>query len=97
MDNKNTGHANTLFLALTRPSMMMGVTMEAFFINIIIAICTFIIAKNIFFALIWLPLHLICIVLCRMDTQLFSIILCKTRLAKPNNAALWKGASYEPY
>ena len=77
--------------------MVLGVTMEAFFINIIIALCAFVIAKNIFFSLIWLPLHLTCVVLCRMDTQLFSIILCKTRLVKPNNAGLWKGVSYEPY
>lgn len=88
---------NTLFLALTRPAMVMGVTMEAFYLNIIIAMCTFLLTKNMVLGLIWVPLHVICVVLCRMDKRFFSIFLCNTRLGKTRNARFWKGESYEPY
>lgn len=97
MNHSHELHSNTLFLALTRPAMVWGVTMEAFFINIIIALCAFIIAKNVFFSLIWLPLHLISVVLCRMDNRLFSLFVCNLRLVKAGNARLWKGVCYEPY
>ena len=88
---------NTLFLALTRPSMIMGVTMEVFFGNLIIALCLFIGLKNILFALIWLPLHFTALLVCRFDSQFFSIWLCKARLGQPANFAIWGCKSYEPY
>ena len=88
---------NTLFLALTRPSMVMGVTLEAFFVNIIVALCAFILAKNVFFSLIWLPLHMSAVVLCRMDKRFFTIFIGNLRLGKVPNRAFWRGVSYEPF
>ena len=85
-----------LFLALTRPAMVMGVTMEAFYINLIIALCTFVLTKNIFFGLIWIPLHIVCVLLCRMDKRFFSIFMCNLRLGKVQNTRIWDGVSYEP-
>ena len=87
---------DTLFLALTRPAMVMGVTMEAFYINLIVALCTFLLTKNIFFGLILVPLHMICVVLARMDKRFFTIFLCNTRLGKARNRHIWGGAHYEP-
>lgn len=97
MKNTDNAYDNTLFLALTRPSMIMGVTMDAFFINIIVAFCIFILSKNVFFLLIWVPLHVICLLLCRMDKHIFSLLLGSVRLKKAANKKLWKGVSYEPY
>ena len=87
---------NTLFLALTRPAMVWGVTMEVFYINMIVALCTFVLTKNIVFGLIWVPLHLTCVVLCRMDQRFFNIFLCNVRLGKARNLRIWNGVSYEP-
>lgn len=70
--------------------------MEAFFSNIILAMCAFIISKSLLLSLIWLPLHISCVVLCRMDTHIFSLIVCKTRLIKSGNKNIWQGVSYEP-
>ena len=92
-----TRRTNTLFLALTRPPMVCGVTLEAFCINILIAMLAFIISKNLFYGLLWLPLHGVCLVACRMDNQCFKILLGKSRLGRTRNAAIWGGTSYEPY
>jgi type IV secretion system protein VirB3 len=97
MDPMERTSTNTLFLALTRPAMVMGVTMEAFYLNLIIALCAFLLTKNIFFGFLWVPLHMVCVVLCRIDKRFFTIFLCNTRLGKTRNTRIWKGESYEPY
>ncbi|MGC1183151.1 type IV secretion system protein VirB3 [Legionella sp.] len=97
MQTLNVSDENTLFLALTRPAMKLGVTMDAFFINVIVAFCVFVIAKNPFWAAVWIPLHLVCAVLCRMDVNWFQLFLARKKLIKSGNQELWKGASYEPF
>ncbi|WP_058535366.1 type IV secretion system protein VirB3 [Legionella saoudiensis] len=97
MQTLNESDENTLFLALTRPAMKLGVTMDAFFINVIIAFCVFALAKNPFWAAVWLPLHVVCAILCRMDIQWFPIFLARKRLVKSGNERIWSGVSYEPY
>jgi type IV secretion system protein VirB3 len=97
MEQIDSVDSNTLFLALTRPAMQMGVTMDAFYINIIIAFCTFVLTKNIFLGLIWVPLHVLCVFLCRKDVNWFSLFLAKKRLVKSENKNIWKGVSYEPF
>ena len=97
MDERNDSDSNTLFLALMRPAMQWGVTMEAFYINIIIAFCAFLLSKNIVLGLIWLPLHLLSVVLCRIDVNWFSIFLAQKRLIKSGNQSIWNGVCYEPF
>lgn len=97
MRELNTLDENTLFLALTRPAMKLGVTMDAFFINVIIAFCIFVMAKNPFWGAVWVPLHVVCAVLCRMDIHWFTIFLARNKLVKSGNQGLWKGVSYEPF
>lgn len=100
MEERSLKDSNTLFLALTRPAMQMGVTMDAFYINIIIAFCAFcafVLTKNLFFGLIWVPLHLLCVILCRKEVNWFAIILVKKRLPKSGNTNIWNGVSYEPF
>lgn len=90
-------YSHDLFLALTRPPMIKGVAMEAFFINLIVAMCALMLTKNPFMLGIWVPLHLIAMLLCRMDNHIFSILLCDSRLVKAGNRRLWNGVSYEPF
>lgn len=97
MNQRNQLTGNTLFLALTRPPMVKGIPMEAFFLNIIVTLCAFILSKQLWVVLIWIPLHATCFMLCLMDKQIFSILLCNSRLIKAGNKSLWNGVSYEPF
>jgi type IV secretion system protein VirB3 len=89
--------SHTLFLALVRPPMMMGVLLDVFFINIILAMLAFLLSGNLFFALIWLPLHAVSALLCQLDTQAFKVFFARAQLGRTENQALWGGQSYEPY
>jgi type IV secretion system protein VirB3 len=97
MKNEDILRTNTLFLALTRPPMVMGVALEAFSINIILAMLAFIVSNNLLYGLIWLPLHGVCVVVTRVDSQCFKVLLGRSRLGRTGNAAIWGGTSYEPY
>src|SRR3954454_9384430 len=58
-------NVDTLFLACTRSSMIAGVTMVAMGINVIVTCLVFILAGNIFYALIGIIFHLILRALCK--------------------------------
>ena len=88
---------NTLFLALTRPAMTMGVTHEYFVINALMALCLFILANNIFYALVWLPIHVFGVLAHRFDHHFVKIGLCKAKFTRQKNEQIWGVSSYEPF
>lgn len=88
---------NTLFLALTRPAMTMGVTHEYFTINALLSLCAFILANNIFYAILWIPIHIVGVLAHRFDYQFVRVLMSRAKFPKKKNECLWGVTSYEPY
>ena len=88
---------NTLFLGLTRPAMTMGVTHEYFVISALLSMCAFILANNIFLALIWVPIHIVGVLAHRHDVQFVKVLLAKAKFPRTANFKTWGLNAYEPY
>lgn len=88
---------DNLFLACTRPAMILGVTMEAFGLNVIFSSVLFILAGSLLYGLVAIPIHLACRLVCRHDPNQFRILLAwiETK-ARHRNARLWGGSSCTP-
>ena len=87
---------NPLFGALTRPAMTMGVTLDYHGLNLIVSVCAFIALKNLLYAAIFLPLHLIGMAICQMEPRFFTIAAACIKLPAMPNQSLWGVRSYEP-
>ena len=88
---------NTLFLALTRPAMTMGVTHEYFILNILFSMCVFIAFNNIFYAVVWVPVHIFGVLVHRFDNFIFKLLRAKASFTKPKSEKHWGVITYEPY
>lgn len=88
---------DTLFLACTRPAMILGVTMEAMGLNVIFSSILFVLAGSLLYGLVALPIHFACRLVCRRDANQFRILFAwfETRGRHPN-ANLWGGSSCTP-
>lgn len=88
---------DTLFLACTRPAMLLGVTMEAMGLNMIFSSILFILAGSLLYGLVALPIHFACRLVCRHDPNQFRILFAwfETR-GRHRNAGLWGGSSCTP-
>lgn len=86
-----------LFLACTRPAMVLGVPMEAVGINVIISGLAFLIGGSLLWLLIAPAIHLVFRAVCRVDHNAFRVlfIALDTR-GRCRNGALWGGSSASP-
>ena len=88
---------DTLFLACTRPAMVLGVTMEAFGLNVMFSSILFILGGSLLYGLVAVPIHLACRLLCRHDPNQFRLLFAwfDTR-GRHRNGRLWGGSSFTP-
>ena len=88
---------DTLFLACTRPAMVLGVTMEAFGLNMMFSSILFILAGSLLYGLVAIPIHFSCRLICRHDPNQFRILFAwfDTR-GRHRNGRLWGGSSCTP-
>jgi type IV secretion system protein VirB3 len=86
-----------LFSALTRPPMMLGVTLDYLGVSGVIAICLFIAVGNPLYFLACIPLHVVGWLLCRMDVNMFRVLFKKLDCPPVGNKRYWGCQSYEPY
>ena len=88
---------DTLFLACTRPAMVLGVTMEAFGLNVMFSSILFILGGSLLYGLVAVPIHLACRLVCRHDPNQFRLLFAwfDTR-GRHRNGRLWGGPSCTP-
>ncbi|MDA0902577.1 MAG: VirB3 family type IV secretion system protein [Proteobacteria bacterium] len=71
--------ADALFLGLTRPPMLFGVSYTFAAINGIVSLLAFIITSNFFYLLVLLPtIHLCCWFLCLKEPRAMELFIAKT-------------------
>ncbi|VTY36579.1 Type IV secretion system protein virB3 [Xylophilus ampelinus] len=92
--------ADTLFVGMTRPSMVWGVTYSAMMFNIILTTESFIVTKNLVWLLGFLPIHGVLYLVCLYEPRFFDLLQLwgKTRLPAmiSGNLRFWKANSYCP-
>lgn len=90
-------YVSPLYAGLTRPPMIMGVTLEYAGIMIICVMCLFILMDSPWYMLAYLPLHSIGWIACKFDQHIFSILHKRLCCLNVPNKHLWGCQSYEPY
>lgn len=87
---------DSLFIAMTRPPMLFGVTFLFMGLNIFAVAFVFVITKNLFHLLFAVPIHLVGYLICLKDPQLLDVIVKKAqKTSGVTNRKFWSGSSYE--
>lgn len=85
-----------LFVGITRPAMILGVTQSFFAINFIPCIILFFLTKKILILLaMFFLFHITGAALCKKDNRFFEILIGKFQLVCPNKK-YWGYHSYDP-
>lgn len=89
--------SDPLFLGITRPPMVAGVTFSFFIINLISTVIGFL-ALNSFYAFLFgLPIHVIGYLFCLKDPRFFDLYFIKlTKTVSIRNKSFWRSNSYLP-
>jgi len=86
-----------LFLACTRPAMVMGVPMEAMGVNVILSGLVFLVGGSLLYLLVAPALHMVFRAICRADHNAFRLIFVYIDTkGRARNSALWGGSSPSP-
>jgi len=86
-----------LFLACTRPAMVLGVPMEAMGANVIASGMVFLIGGSLLYLLVAPALHLVFRGICKVDHNAFRLLLVYIDTkGRARNGALWGGSSPSP-
>ena len=88
---------DVLFLACTRPAMVMGVPMEAMGVNIIVSACAFLAAHSLLYLLVAPALHLVFRAVCRTDHNAFRVLFLFVQTkGRSRTESIWGGSSSPP-
>ena len=86
-----------LFLACTRPAMVLGVPMEAMGVNVIVSGVIFLVGGGLLYLLAAPALHLVFRAICRTDHNAFRLLFVYLDTkGRSRNGALWGGSSTSP-
>ena len=86
-----------LFLACTRPAMVMGVPMEAMGVNVILSGVVFLVGGSLLYLLAAPALHLVFRAICKADHNAFRLVFVFVDTkGRSRNGAIWGGSSPTP-
>ena len=86
-----------LFLACTRPALVLGAPMEAVGLNMMVSCVAFLAAGSMLWLLLAPALHLVFRAICRSDPNAFrALYLWVETKGRSRNGALWGGSSPSP-
>ena len=86
---------SAVFLGLTRPAMLLGVTVEYLSISFMITVSIFILTDSFRYLLLYFPLHLIGWLACQMDCHIFRLFSKRWECQVSPNKSLWGCQSYD--
>lgn len=88
---------NPLFVGLTRPPMMLGVTLDYFGVSAMLALCGFIAFESLSCLFLFIPLHVFGVIACAIDHNIFGLLFKELECLNVPNKRIWGCQSYEPY
>lgn len=86
-----------IFTGLTRPPMMLGITLDYLGVSCLFSLCLFVMAGNPFYLLSYLPLHVFGYLACKSDPNIFGILMKRVECLYMPNRSIWGCQSYEPF
>jgi type IV secretion system protein VirB3 len=88
---------DTLFLACTRPAMVLGAPMEAVGVNLMVSAVAFLAGGSLLYLLVAPALHLVFQAICKADPNAFRVLwLFVETKGRARNGGLWGGSSASP-
>jgi len=85
-----------LFIGMTRPPMIAGVTFLYMGLNAFGVAFLFVLSKNFLTLLIFIPFHALGYAICLKDPQLLDVLVKKMqKTSGVPNKKMWSGTSYE--
>jgi type IV secretion system protein VirB3 len=88
---------DVLFLACTRPTLVLGAPMEAVGVNLIVSCTAFLAGGSLLYLLVAPVLHLVARAVCRSDPNAFRVLwLAVETRGRARNGRLWGGSSTSP-
>ena len=92
--------ADTLFVGMTRPTMLWGVTYSAMIVNLVLTVEAFIVTKNLAWLLAFVPIHGLFYLVCLFEPRFFDLLQLWGRTRGlawlGGNLRFWHGASHSP-
>lgn len=92
--------ADPLFVGMTRPSMVCGVTYSAMMFNIVVTTEAFIVTSNLAWLLAFMPIHGLLYLVCLYEPRFFELLRLWGRTRLPamlmGNLRYWHASSYSP-
>lgn len=89
---------DALFIGCTRPTIVFGVTYEAFALCFFIAGLAFLGTGNLLFLALYFPLHAICFAICKKDSKSFRLLILALETKYSANSRLyWKSSTASPF
>lgn len=86
-----------LFVGLTRPTSLGGVTIEVFIFNGFLSVILFMAMGNPLYMFIGIPIHFACKLVCAKEPRYFTLLAqYLTTSSKCRNRFFWKAVSYSP-
>lgn len=88
---------DVLYVAITRPAMLLGVTYAGVIVNAIVTLEVFLVTKNLLWLLLALPIHAFLWLACLVEPRFFELTLAWARTAGTSFAAnrrRWQASSY---
>jgi type IV secretion system protein VirB3 len=88
-----------VYLALTRPAMLLGVTYAGVLVNAVVTLEAFLLTKNLLWLLLALPIHACLWLACLVEPRFFELWLAWARTSGRGWAAnrrAWRANAYSP-
>ena len=94
----DNNHIDPVFLGLTRPAMILGVTQSFFVINAMLCMTAFLGTGSFWPLFVGGPLlHGIGYLACMRDARTFDIWFARARFLRCINRVYWRANSYDPF
>ena len=88
---------DTLYQAMTRDPMILGVTLDCFILEVMVCAIAFLVSRSLWVLLAAALLHLVCFWKCLDDADYFSASWVAFGLTRKGaNGDVWGGCSYDP-
>ena len=88
-------YLSLVFRALTKPPMFMGVDYDYFYIEGLVVMLVFIYSDNFLSMLLFLPLHFVGFILCKLDPHIFKLLSVRASIGAVKNKSLWHCQTYD--
>lgn len=97
MSDETSAGVDPVFVAMTRPAMLFGVTYSGIILNLTM-VSVFFITSDDFWPFVWgVPIHGVMGLLCRWEPRYFDILkVWANTNGQARSRFYWKGSSYRP-